>query len=249
MLRKLLKLTGSLVLIAFLVVTLSFSARETKDVTCGNIEIELQENELIKISKDEITRLVRSADDQLVGKNLQLINADSLERAVEKHQAIQKAEIYKVITKDSVGYRGTLGVKIKHREPVVRIMSSEGRYYLDRNGEAIPTSANYTANVLVATGYFSEQFAKTQLLPFVLFIEENPFWKAQVEQVHVEQNGDVLLTPLVGDHIIEMGSLEDYPQKLRNMKAFYQQIMAGNNWNMYQKLSVKYKNQVIAKKR
>jgi len=128
-------------------------------------------------------------------------------------------------------------------------MSSEGRYYLDRNGEAIPTSANYTANVLVATGYFSEQFAKTQLLPFVLFIEENLFWKAQVEQVHVEQNGDVLLTPLVGDHIIEMGSLEDYPQKLRNMKAFYQQIMAGNNWNMYQKLSVKYKNQVIAKKR
>jgi cell division protein FtsQ len=65
----------------------------------------------------------------------------------------------------------------------------------------------------------------------------------------VEQNGNVLLTPLVGDHVVEMGTLEDFPVKLRNVKAFYEQVMARNQWDKYGQISVKYKNQVIAKKR
>ncbi|MFW5822292.1 MAG: cell division protein FtsQ/DivIB, partial [Tangfeifania sp.] len=139
--------------------------------------------------------------------------------------------------------------RVKHREPAVRIMSAEGRYYLDKNGEIIPVSANYTANVLLATGYFSEKFAKDELLPFVLFLENNPFWKAQIEQVHVEQDGDIILTPFVGDHLIELGPLVNYPAKLRNMKAFYRQVMARNKWSEYKMVSLKYHNQVIAKKR
>lgn len=249
MLRKLLKLIGIVMLVAFLVVTLSFSASESRNIPCRSIEIEISENELIKISKEEITRLVNSADEQLIGKNLEQINADFIEKEVEKHQAIYNAEVYKVIAKDTVNYRGILGVRVKHREPAVRIMSAEGSYYLDKNGEKIPVSANYTANVLVATGYFSEKFAKEELLPFVLFLENNPFWKAQIEQVHVEQDGDIMLTPLIGDHLIELGKLNDYPAKLRNMKAFYRQVMARNKWNEYKMVSLKYNDQVIAKKR
>jgi len=236
-------------LVAFLVITLAFSAKESRNIPCRSIEIEISENELIKISKEEIIRLVNSADEQLIGKNLEQINADFIEKEVEKHQAIYKAEVYKVIAKDTVNYRGILGVRVKHREPAVRIMSAEERYYLDKNGEKIPVSANYTANVLIATGYFSEKFAKDELLPFVLFLENNPFWKAQIEQVHVEQDGDIILTPLIGDHLIELGSLEDYPAKLRNMKAFYRQVMARNKWNDYKIVSLKYDDQVIAKKR
>ncbi|MFW5756752.1 MAG: cell division protein FtsQ/DivIB [Tangfeifania sp.] len=249
MLRKLLKLTGFILLVAFLVITLAFSASESRNIPCRSIEIEISEDELIKISKEEITRLVNSADEHLIGKDLEQINADFIEAEVEKHQAIFNAEIYKVIVKDTVNYRGILGVRVKHREPAVRIMSAEGRYYLDENGEKIPVSANYTANVLVATGYFSEKFAKDELLPFVLFLDNNPFWKAQIEQVHVEQDGDIILTPLIGDHLIELGTLENFPQKLQNMKAFYQQVMARNKWNEYKMVSLKYDNQVIAKKR
>lgn len=249
MLRKLLKLIGFVVLVAFLVVTLAFSAKESRNIPCRSIEIEISDDELIKISKEEITRLVNSADEQLIGKDLEQINADFIETEVEKHQAIFNAEVYKVIVKDTVNYRGILGVRVKHREPAIRIMSAEGSYYLDKNGEKIPVSANYTANVLVATGYFSEKFAKEELLPFVLFLENNPFWKAQIEQIHVEQTGDIILTPLVGDHLIELGKLNNYPAKLRNMKAFYQQVMARNKWHEYKMVSLKYDNQVIAKKR
>jgi cell division protein FtsQ len=249
MLLKILKLAGYILLTAFLVVTLAFSSRESRHVSCRNIEIEFSKNEIIKTSREEVERLIHAADNQLVGKELREINTDIIEKEIEKHQAILNAEVFKVVAKDSTSYKGILGVRVKHREPVLRIMSSSGTYYLDRTGEQVPISSNYTANVLVASGYFSEDFAKEQLLPFVLHLEEDLFWKAQIEQVHVEQDGNVVLTPLVGDHLIELGNLEDFQEKLRNMKAFYEQVLVRNNWDKYHEISVKYKNQVIAKKK
>ena len=249
MLKKLFLLVGYLFLITFLVVTLAFSARETRSVTCSAIQVEFMDNDVIKVSKDEIVRLVNTVDNQLIGKDIRQINSHFIETEVEKHQAILYADVYKVLVKGESGYNGILGVRIKHREPVLRIMSSSGSYYIDKTGVKIPVSSGYAAHVLVATGFFTEDFAKERLLPFVFYLEENPFWKAQIEQLHVEQNGNVVLSPLVGDHLIELGSLDGFQEKLRNVKAFYEQVLTGNNWDKYRKIDAKYKNQVIAKKR
>ncbi len=249
MIRKIFILSGYLLLVLFMVLTLSFAARESSSITCRNIHIEFGENELIQVNKEEIARLVNKADKQLIGKELKQINTDLIEREVEKHPAISKAEVFKVITTDSLSYNGILGVRINHREPVVRIMSANGKYYLDASGEKIPLSSSYTANVLVATGDFSEEYARSELLPFVLYLNGNSFWKAQIEQVHVEKGGGAILTPLIGDQIIELGSVDDYPEKMRNLKAFYEQILVKNNWDKYKTISLKFKNQVIAKKR
>ncbi|HKJ78184.1 MAG TPA: hypothetical protein VKA10_01560 [Prolixibacteraceae bacterium] len=249
MLRNIFKMTGLFALVAFILATLAFTSKEGKDVVCRSIEIKIEPNDVIKLNEKEITRLAQMADEQLMGKNLRMINAELIEREVEKHKAILKAEVYKVVVKDTNSYAGILGVKVKHREPAVRIISTSGNFYLDKEGVRIPVSANYAANVLVATGYFSEQFAREELLPFVLHLSKNEFWNAQAKQVHVEKDGNIIITPLVGSHLVELGTLENYPQKLRNMQQFYKQVMANNNWNKYEKISLKYKNQVIAKKR
>lgn len=249
MLNKLLHILSFMLLLIFILITFSFSVRERRNISCKSIEIIIGEDEVIKISKDEIAGLVKAADNDLIGKKLNNINTDLIEKEVEKHQAILKAEVYKVTAADSTDYRGIIGVKVRHRIPVARIMSSSGSYYMDRNGEIIPVSNNYAANVLVVTGYITEEFAKEQLLTFILNIEDDMFWKAQIKHVHVNENGDIILTPLVGDHLIELGSLDNYNEKLRNMKAFYEQVVTRNNWNKYEKISLKYKDQIIAKKR
>ena len=249
MLRKLLKLAGYLGVLVFFIITLAFTSHESKNVPCRSIEIEFGNDELIKLSKAEITRMIKSADKNITGEKLEDINAEVIEKAVEKNPAVLKAEVYKVVAKDTTSYKGIVTVRVKHRRPVVRVMSEEGSYYLDKFGDKIPISTSYTANVLVATGYFSEKYAREQLLPFVLFVENSEFWKAQIEQVYVEKNGDLILTPLVGDQIIELGKLDNFKEKLRNMRAFYNQVLVRNNWNKYDKISLKYKNQVVAKKR
>ena len=221
-----------------------------RNASCQNIQIDYESETVIRVDKDELIRLVTAADTKILGKRLDQINAERIEEAVKKHDAILEAEVYKVVaTTDSSSFKGVLGVKVKHRVPVVRIMSNSGSYYLDEFGGKIPISRNYTANVLVSTGTFDEKYAKEKLLPCVLHIENDEFWEAQIEQVHVENNGDVILTPLVGDHIIELGKLDNYEEKLRNMKAFYKKVLANDNWNKYKSVSLKYKNQVVAKRR
>ena len=249
MFRKLLKIVGSLLLIVFIVGTLAFTYHESKDVVCRNIEIDFEIDELIKVDKDELIRLVKTSDKDILNKKLTQINSENIETAVKKHPAIYNAEVYKVMKRDSSSYKGVLVISVKHREPVVRIMSNSGSYYLDEFGEKIPISLNYTANILVTTGYFSEKYAKEKLLPFILYLESYKFWQALIEQVHIEKNGEVLLTPLVGEHIIEFGNLDDYQKKLQKMKAFYEQVLANDNWNKYKTVSLKYNNQVVAKRR
>ncbi|HYQ57541.1 MAG TPA: hypothetical protein VEP89_09365 [Draconibacterium sp.] len=250
MIKKFAKIGGILLLLVFLLVTLAFTSIKYHHATCNGIEINYNPDEVIKVDKAELIDLVKAIDADIIGEDFDSINTEMIEEAVEKHEAILNAEVYKVITRaDSSTFRGMLAIDVKHRKPVVRIFADNGNYYLDEFGGKIPVSTNYAANVLVATGDISEEFAKETLLPCVLTIENDEFWNAQIEQIHVQTDGDVILIPLVGDHTIEFGTLENYPEKLRNMKAFYKQIMARNNWKKYKTISLKYKDQVIAKRR
>ncbi len=248
MIRKLAKITGFLFLIFFLIGTLAFTSFEKKEVKCTGIEVSFNDSDPIHVSKNEVIRLVNTADKKLIKKPLNQINSEIIEHSVEKLQAIKEAQVYKIIKNDSGTYNGVLVVKVIHRKPVLRVITNSGSFYMDKEGNRIPVSSNYTTHVLVATGDITEKFAREKILPFVLFVEDDDFWQAQIEQINVENERNVQLIPLVGDHTIEMGSLDDYDWKLRRVKAFYEQVMAKNNWDKYKEIDVKYNNQVIAKR-
>ncbi len=249
MFRKLLKLTGFMVLIIFIIGTLAFTSIESRNIKCSDIEVVFDKDELINIDKDRLIRLVKATDSKVLSKNLDEINSEVFEDEIEKIPAILSADAYKLMVNEKGSYKGVLVVKVKHREPVMRVMTSSGSYYLDKYGVRIPVSQSYSTNVLVATGSVSEKFAVEKLLPFVMYVEDNDFWKAQIEQIHVEEDGDVLLIPLVGRQIIELGDTDNYREKLRVMREFYKQVLSKNNWDKYVKVSLKYNNQVVAKRR
>ena len=249
MIRKLSKIAGVAALIAFLVVTLAFTSVKYNDAPCSRIEIEYEPEDIIAVDKGVIRNIITSADKDILGKHFDSINTASLEVEVEKLAAILNAEIFEMVEKDSSSYKGVLTVRVKHRDPILRVYNRSGSYYLDEFGYKFPVSNTYPANVLLATGDISEQFAREKLLPCILFIENDDFWKAQVEQVHVEKDGNIVLTPLFGDHLIELGTADNFEVKLRNMKVFYKKVLANNNWNKYKTISLKYKDQIVAKRK
>jgi len=249
MFQKLLKITGFLLLMIFIIGTLAFTSIESRNIVCSDIEVVFDEDESINIDKDRLIRLVKATDSKILSKTLEEINSEVLEEEIAKIPAILSAHAYKLIINEKGTYKGVLVVKVKHREPVMRVISSGGSYYLDKNGIRIPVSSSYSKNVLVTTGSVSEKFAAEKLLPFVLYVEDNDFWNAQIEQIHVEEDGDILLVPLVGGHIIELGDVDNYREKLNVMREFYKQVLVKNNWDKYEKISLKYNNQVVAKRR
>ncbi len=247
-LKKILIVSGWLLWIAFLAVTLAFSARETEEVKCREIAIRYAGNQTIRLSKNELERMVRSADPHIIGRKMTEINSGAIESKLSSHKAILKADLYKTIVRDSTGYRGVITLKVKHRIPALRVLSAQENYYMDKEGNRIPASVSYAADVPIATGNISAAMAEKELLPLVEFIQNNRFWRAQIKQIHINEAGEILMTTLVGDQVIELGNTENMEEKFRNLRAFYDQVLTPYNWNKYNRVILKYNNQVIAKK-
>ena len=249
MLERFFKIGGIIVLVAFLAGTLAFTSIKYNNAPCTGIEIEYEADDVISIDKESIRNMILSADKNILGHHFDSINIAMLEVEVEKHPAILNAEICEMVKRDSTSYRGVLQVKVKHREPIVRVYKRSESYYLDEFGYKFPVSQSYPANVLLATGNITEDFAKEELLSCIRFIENDDFWKAQIEQIHVEDEENIVLTPLFGDHLIELGSVENFEEKFRNLKTFYKKVLVNNNWSKYRTVSLKYKDQIVAKRK
>jgi cell division protein FtsQ len=238
-----------ILLVAGLAATFAFSYSEISAVECREIQLNFDEEQTIKLSRQEIIRLVNAADNKIIGKRLKDINSEIIEQEVNTHNAILRADAYKTVVRDTTGLKGILAVKVVHRTPVMRVMTQDANYFMDAEGARFPTSTRYSANVIIVTGNVSENLARNSLLPLIMYISEDEFWKAQIKQVHIDRNEEILLTPLVGNQLIEFGTAENYRAKLRNLMAFYEQVITSNNWDKYERISLKYRNQIIAKKR
>ncbi len=232
----------------FLAGTLGFSSLNTAGTACSEIRVKFAGNPSIRLGENDLVRMAKASDPALIGKKLTEIDTEAIERQLNKNKTIRKADAYTIHVCDSTGIRGILVLKISHREPVVRVISPQGNYYMDREGNKIPVSTRYTVRLPLITGNPGAGEGSNGLLSFVETIRKDKFWSAQIKQIHVNGNGDLLLTTLVGNQLIEFGPPENSTEKLRNLKAFYQQILTQGNWHKYSRINLKYKNQIIAKK-
>jgi cell division protein FtsQ len=144
--------------------TLAFTSSKAKILCVPGIEVVFDEDEPVKIDKDKLIRLVKATDNKVLSKTLSEINSEIIEEEIEKLPAILKADVYKLMVNDKGAYKGVLVVKVKHRKPVMRVITSGGSYYLDKFGMRIPVSSSYATNVLVTTGSISETFAVEKII-------------------------------------------------------------------------------------
>jgi cell division protein FtsQ len=149
-----------------------------------------------------------------------------------------------------ISFKGKLVISLDERTPVVRFKSSTEDYYMDMGGIKVPVSPKYVERILLATGTVpTDEAIKKELLKMTDFVNKDEFWRAQIEQVFIQENGELLLVPQVGDYVIEFGTPDDYQSKFRNLKAVYQQGFKNLGWNRYKTISVKYRNQVVCTKK
>src|SRR5690554_1963308 len=128
MIKNILILSGYFLLVVFIAATCAFVSHESKVIPCSNIHVEINSEDLIKLNREEILKVIHEADEQIIGKDIARVNTEVIELGIEKHQAIYKAEVFKMMVKDSSSYNGILGVRIMHRKPIVRVLSAGGRY-------------------------------------------------------------------------------------------------------------------------
>jgi cell division protein FtsQ len=259
MIKKILNITVWLVIIAFMVITLSFASSRQKEIKCGSVMISINDNTGNQfIDRKEVLELIKNKGKKLSGINFDKINISEIEKIILNHPSVKKANVFMTID-------GTLHIEIRQRKPIIRIVKNNSEsFYIDDQGKLMPLSEKYTARVLLANGNINEPFFQyypvnipeemaeepgdgliQNLVYLAAFVDRDPFWRSQIMQVYVNERGEFELIPLVGRHTIILGTMENYRKKFRNLRAVYEQGFSKTGWNIYSIINLKFENQVI----
>ncbi|MBP5764155.1 MAG: hypothetical protein J6W47_03505 [Bacteroidales bacterium] len=248
MFRIVLKTIGITLLIAYLAVCgwvwrlgqPEMVYREVRVVICDSTDTQF-------IDAEDILQVVFGKDKALnpVGRKAAQFNAYQLQQVLEQNTLIAQADCYP--TPDS-----TLRIDIYQRKPILRIKSDKLTHdcYLDREGELMQYKPSLRAvEVPVATGHITREIATGPLYDLARFLRKHKRWSSDIVQIHVEKNGDFLLVPRKGSHVILLGPADDLETKFDNLDTFYRKVLDKKGWNLYQKINLKFKGQVVAEKK
>ena len=244
MIKRILLSIVLLLVLAYLIVAVTAFNRKPAGQVCRDVELVIKDTVYAGfITKKEVAAMLEKKGVSPIGKHLDRIRTKTLEQALSKHPLIDEVECYKTPS-------GKLCIEVTQRIPILRIMSANGEnYYLDNKGTVMPPDAKCVAHRAIVTGNVEKSFAMRDLYKFGVFLQNNKFWEAQIEQIHVLSDKDVELVPRVGDHIIYLGKLDGFERKLERMKAFYEKGLNQVGWNKYSRISVEFSNQIICTKR
>lgn len=218
-------------------------------VRCQAVVVNINPSSPRFMDEAEIAGMIEKSGEPIIGHRLAAININKLEARLSSFTTLNNVEIFRKVDAKGISFTGKLIISVDQRTPVIRMKNSTDDYYLDGEGVKIPTSPKYAERILIATGTIPDDLVKKMLLKMADFINKDDFWRAQIEQVFIQENGELLLVPQVGGYLIEFGTPEEYELKLRNLKAVYQQGFKNMGWNRYKTISVKYRNQVVCTKK
>lgn len=213
---------------------------------CNSVEIIIhQPEELPLISEENVLNWISSK--KLVGERLDKIELSNVEQKIREMPQIKNCEMH-------IDLRGTLTIEVEPFLPVARVLRDGTQdNYISEEGVFFPTSGNYSARVILLSGdYFINKTSMTDnksvnLLSFLKHINADAFWKAQLTQVTVDNQENMYIVPLLGEHIINFGNAKEIDAKLRRLKVFYKQIYPVKGWDNFSEVSVAYANQVVCK--
>lgn len=233
------------------IVLFGAAIKKKGEKVCSEVAIIIEgTGEHVFADESEIASLLNSAG-AVEGKAISKINLRQLEAALEKNAWIKEAELF-------FDNKQVLWVNIVEREPVARIFTAGGSsWYIDSTGKRLPLSDKIVARVPVFTGFPSDNDLLSAPDSAVLktitamgnYISSDTFWSAQVSQINITPEGEYELIPIIGNHVVTLGTADDIADKLNRLYSFYKQVSAKTGFDRYSRLDVQYKGQVVAIKK
>lgn len=201
------------------------------------------------ISEQEVTALLtRNGNQRLEGARPEDLNLKGLEARLKAHSFVKDAQVYRDLA-------GNLHADVRQNRPIARLVHADTRQdsYIDDTGSRLPLSGLFTARVVpiarqggqpLQAAFFQDSTGR-RYLDFLRFIDEHPFWRAQVAEVFIGPNGKLSFTQQVGDQRVEFGLPENISEKFAKLMVFYRQIPPVLGWDTYHRVNVEFKDQII----
>ena len=216
----------------------------------------------IKFTKDNEHQLIKKSDVVEIIKDLGLvqgvtlnkeINTREVEKKLNTHFALENAEVYFLNT-------GELNVNLNKRTPIARLIANDpiDNAYIDEHGLLMKTSDSYVAKLPIFSGEFKNSDSNLvsnvnrgllmEIYNMSRLINNDPFLKSQIVQIHINNNGYFELIPRIGNHKILFGSTDNMEKKFKKIKLFYTEGPSPKELNLYDTLNVMFNDQIVCSK-
>lgn len=249
-----------------LLVSMGFVNKEQDSLLCKSLDIRVnQDADIYFLNKLDIAQLIHDRGDSIINQPKVNVNIVAIQKALKSHENIAHANVYVTID-------GKVKVEVKQRKPLMRVVNmNQDSYYIDDEGRLMPLSDKYTAKVIIANGTINELYARNyklsamdiakdeklakasmldDLYAMAVYIDSNPFWKAQIQQIYINENKDMELVPLAGNQKIIFGDTTAMNEKFNKLLVFYQEGLNTTGWwNKYSTINLKFKNQIVCTKK
>ncbi|MBQ5888453.1 MAG: hypothetical protein IIW77_04175 [Bacteroidaceae bacterium] len=238
MLKKSLRYIPIAVIACYMLYAFVIIPRLADDDKCKELVISISGNELGTINKEEIVNTLKSEGLYPKGIRIDKVSCLDIEKFIMTMSLVKHCQAYK--TNDN-----SVHLELVCREPVLKVYDKKGDiYHVDIEGCKI-SDIKKPLLLPIASGEIDDSMIGKELKSIALAIKSDPFWLAQIEQIHFNEAREAVIIPRMGDHIIEVGPVNRFEEKLSDIKTFYTNGLNIVGWDKYNKLNVKIRNKVI----
>lgn len=224
--------------VVMLIIISAFSHKKLDAMTYTQHEIELVNNAAYQlINIDEIEKTYKKVSTN----NVNEINISMLEDKISEHPLVAHAEVFSSLN-------GKVSIQVFQKIPIARLIHQKPHNYIDSKGEKFPLSKYYSVEVPLVSGSLNDSLLQP-ISEIILTLQNDTFFKNFFAQLQVEKNGNINLYPTAFDHKVELGNLNNFSQKIENLKAYYQYGSSQQQLKELKYINVQYKDQVICGKR
>jgi cell division protein FtsQ len=244
-LKKTVQIGLMVILVVFVVMFIESQLQNRK---VGKIEINItNQNSNYFLDTLEIKRLLTdNGKDDITSAVFKNVSIKTLESRVKANLFVEKCEIARNL-------RGDLFVEVTQATPIARFLrQGKPDFYIDSTGKIMSVIDKYTARVILVTRnperqlpQFKKHRHDQELLKLLTHIYKDKFWHSQITQLDINQEEEITMYLQVGNHTIDFGTCDNWEDKLKRLRIFYQEILPRKGWNTYKKVGLKYDKQIV----
>jgi len=245
---KYLKIIFSIMLFVYLVVALTLTATESDTDLCRGVNITVNNSDSAGkqfVSAEELAHEIGDLPQKAKKMTLASINTQDIRRTLLSLDKVEDVQVLRLTD-------GTIDITAQPIVPVMRVFDNGKSYYINKDGKRVSANARYHKDVPIVEGHFDPAdtvFTPQSLLPLINYISSDSIWNAFISMVKVKSPNDIILVPVIREHVINIGTPNNFDDKFSRLKKFYTEVLPRQGWEKYDTLTLKWRGQLVASKR
>ena len=227
-----------------------------RPIMCKGIRIQVLDSNVNSfVTVSDVRLFIDKSCGKIIGQPIDSIDLVKVEKAVDSRSAVLKSQAF--VTRDSI-----LNVTVTQRKPVVRFQKKDGGFYADAEGYIFPLQSSYASHVQIIDGAIplaansgykgtienpDEKTWFKKIMNVVNYMEGSKVWKGKIVQIHVQENGELILVPREGNERFMFGQPGSLEEKFAKMEKYYTTIVPEKGADKYRTVDVRFDNQIVCK--